>query len=261
MLALEQIEQQYPAALRPFKRGLLREYLQYKILEIISVSEYAGKLSFLGDTALRILYGNTRVSEDLDFDNFQLDEEEFDSLAEKVRAGLEAQGLKTEVTPAAKGSYRCRVRLPDILFVNEFSPHQEEKILIQIDSVAHKFAYRPDKKILNKFDVFSEVFVTPADILLSQKIYAAMNRKRAKGRDFFDIVFLFSFTKPNHGYLQAKLGIKDARALRKKILEAIKGLNFKELGEDVRPFLLNAGDSRKVELFPEFIAQAPLEGY
>ena len=258
MLTLTQIEQQYPTNLRPFKRGILREYLQYKILEIIFAGEYARKFSFLGGTALRIIYGNTRFSEDLDFDNFDLSDIEFDGLSNKVRGGLEAQGLKVQVDTVAKGAYRCRVRLPDILFINELSDHREEKILIQIDSEAQGFEYHPDKKILNKFDVFSEIFVTPVDILLSQKIYAALNRKRAKGRDFYDIVFLCALTKPNYAYLKLKLGVSDAETLRKKIIEEIKGLDFKELGQEVKPFLFNPDDIRKIDLFPEFIAQAPL---
>lgn len=259
MLTQTEIEQQYPVNLRLFKRGLLREYLQYKILEIIFAGAYARKLSFLGGTALRIIYGNTRFSEDLDFDNFDLSAVEFDGLAQMVRVGLEALGLKVQIDTVDKGAYRCRVRLPDILFMNELSPHQEEKILIQIDSEAQGFEYQPDKKILNKFDVFSQIFVTPSDILLSQKINAALNRRRAKGRDFYDIVFLFTLTKPNYAYLKLKLGVPDAQTLRKTVLEGIKGLDFKELGQEVIPFLFNPEDIRKIALFPEFIAQASLE--
>lgn len=258
MLALQQIELQYPEILRPFKRNILREYLQYKILEIIFASEYAGKLSFLGGTALRIVYGNTRFSEDLDFDNFGLRGDEFDGLAQKVRSGMESEGLNVEVDTVAKGAYRCRVRLPEILFVNKLSSYKEEKILIQIDSLAHDFAYRTDKKILNKFDVFSEIFVTPADILLAQKFYAAVNRKRAKGRDFYDIVFLLSFAKPNYEYLKIKIGVDNGEELKRMLLDSFANFDFNELGRDVRPFLFTPGDARKVELFAEFIAQAPL---
>jgi len=253
MLTLAQIEQQYPGSLRTFKRGVLREYLQYKILEIIFTCAYAAKLSFLGGTALRIVYGNTRFSEDLDFDNFGLTDGEFEGLAQKVRAGLQAEGLKVEIDTVAKGAYRCRMRLPDILFINELSPHQEEKILIQIDSVAHGFTYQPDKKILNKFDVFSEIFVTPLDILLSQKIYAALNRRRAMGRDFFDIVYLSGMTAPNYPYLIAKTGIKDARQLKARLLERCKDLDFKQLALDAEPFLFVPGDTKKVVLFREFL--------
>jgi hypothetical protein len=259
MLTLKEIEQQYPENMRPYKRGLLREYLQYKILEIIFASEHARKLSFLGGTALRLLYGNTRFSEDLDFDNFGMTDEEFASLAKKVGNGLTAEGLKSEISLAGKNAYRCNIRLPEILFANDLSAYREEKILIQIDSLAHGFAYSPEEKILNKFDVFSKIFVTPPDILLSQKIYASLNRKRAKGRDFFDIVFLLSFAKPNYAYLKMKIGVSNADELRERLAEGLAEINFKDLGQDVRVFLFNPDDARKVEMFPEFIKQASLK--
>lgn len=258
MLSLQQIEQQYPEFLRPFKQSLLREYLQYKILQILFASEYARKLSFIGGTALRIVYENQRFSEDLDFDNFGLSLEGFTELSQVVRAGLEAEGLNVETSVTAKGAYRCHVRVLDILFDNELSLHRSEKILIQIDSAAHNIAYSPDRKILNKFDVFTEIFVTPVDTLLSQKINAAFNRKRAKGRDFYDIVFLLSFTKPDYEYLQKKLGIENADALRERLLTATKEFDFKALARDVQPFLFRAEDARKVELFREFITHASL---
>jgi len=60
MLNLKEIEQYYPDNLRGFKKNMLREHLQYKILEIIFNSKVANKLSFLGGTALRVVYNNTR---------------------------------------------------------------------------------------------------------------------------------------------------------------------------------------------------------
>ena len=259
MLALDQIENQYPDNLRPFKRSLLREYLQYKILEIIFNSEYANKLSFLGGTALRIVYGNNRFSEDLDFDNFGLSEIEFGKIAEIIQKGLEAQGLKVEMSTVLKGAFRCNIRLPKILFENELSGHPEEKILIHIDTAAHHFDYESDKKILNKFDVFSEIFVTPLDVILSQKFYAAVNRKRAKGRDFFDIIFLLSRTKPNYVYLKEKIGVSNETELRARLEVEFKKLDFKELERDVKAFLFNPADVKRVELFPEYIRQVELE--
>lgn len=259
MLGLKQIEENYPENLRIFKKNILREYLQYKILEIIFASKFSGKLSFLGGTALRIIYGNTRFSEDLDFDNFNLSEKEFTELTNSVGAGLRKQGFEVEISQVFKGAYRCRVKLPKILFTNALSPLEEEKIMIQIDTAPHEFVYKVDGKILNKFDVFTEIFSTPADIILSQKIYAALNRKRAKGRDFYDIVFLLSFAKPNYQYLEKKMGIKNSEELKSAIVQAAAVIDFKELGRDVQPFLFNPSDAKKVERFAEFIAQAKLE--
>jgi predicted nucleotidyltransferase component of viral defense system len=259
MLTLEQIEQQYPEKLRQFKRSLLREYLQYKILDIIFASEYASKLSFLGGTALRIIYNNSRFSEDIDFDNFGLTAEQFSTVAQKVKAGLEAEGFTVEIDIVGKEAYRCNVRFPDILFGSGLSQHQSEKILIQIDTLSQGFQYEPERKGLNKFDVFSEIFVTPPALLLSQKINAAINRKRPKGRDFYDIVFLLSFTKPDYKYLEAKLAIRGEDDLRSHLLLLSSQQDFKELAKDVQPFLFNSSDSRRVEGFSDYIQQAKLQ--
>jgi predicted nucleotidyltransferase component of viral defense system len=255
MLSLREIEQQYTENLRPYKRNILREYVQYKILEIIFASESASKLAFLGGTALRIVYNQTRFSEDLDFDNFGMSETEFTELSSEVKKGLELLGYECEITIVAKGAYRCNIRLPEILFLNELSPLREEEVLVQIDTLAHEYEYTPDKKILNKFDVFTEIFVTPLPLLLSQKLYASTNRKRAKGRDFYDIVFLYTLTQPDYAYLNYRWGVTDATTLRAKISTDIQELDFKLLADDVRPFLFNPNDAKKVELFREFMQQ------
>ena len=185
MLTLKEIAKQYPDSLRPFKRNLLREYLQYKILEIIFNSPLGNKLSFLGGTALRILYDNTRFSEDLDFDNFGLTEAEFGKLAREAQKGMAKLGFATEIRNVFKGVFRCYIKIPEILLANELAVMPDEKMMIQLDTAPHGFKYEPDKKILNKFDVFTQIFSTPPDILLAQKIYTIFNRGRAKGRDFF----------------------------------------------------------------------------
>lgn len=84
MISINQIEQFYPENLRSLKRNIMREYLQYKILEIIFSSRLAPKLSFIGGTVLRIVHENTRFSEDLDFDNFKLSESDFDLLTKEI---------------------------------------------------------------------------------------------------------------------------------------------------------------------------------
>src|SRR3989338_2186670 len=111
MMALSQIETFYPTQLRPFKKNLLREYLQYKILEIIFASPHGLKLSFLGGTALRIIYEQPRFSDDLDFDNFGLAEAEFADLGRAVGQGLEREGLTVEIKQTMKGAYRCNIKL------------------------------------------------------------------------------------------------------------------------------------------------------
>jgi predicted nucleotidyltransferase component of viral defense system len=258
MLTIEQIEQGYEEKLRPFRRNILREYLQYKILDIIFNSEFSNRLIFMGGTALRIVYGNTRFSEDLDFDNLGLSEKEFKELSLLVKKGLELEGYVVEVDNVFKGAYRCIVKLPEVLFNNKLSVIKEEKIMIQIDTVAQKFEYIPERKIINKFDVFTEIKVVPLSILLSQKFFAVFNRKRDKGRDFYDILFLLQLIKPDYAYLKDKLGISNESELKEKILLKIDRSNLEDLSKDVEPFLFNPSDSKKILLFGDYIKQIDL---
>lgn len=253
MLTFDAISNDYPVNLRPFRRNILREYLQYKILKALFNSPMAGKLSFIGGTALRIVHGNTRFSEDLDFDNFELNREEFDQLALIVKKSLELEGYQVETKNVYKKAFRCYVRFPKLLFEYGLSPIEEEKVLVQFDTFGHEFKYRPERIILNKFDVFTEIFVTPIDILLSQKIYAAMTRKRTKGRDFFDIVFLLGKTKPNYRYLSMKMDIADAKALKKRLTSFCRGLDFATLAKEVEPFLFSPSDNKRILAFPEVL--------
>lgn len=258
MLTIEQIEQGYEERLRPFKRNILREYLQYKILDIIFNSEFSNKLIFIGGTALRIVYGNTRFSEDLDFDNLGLSEKEFKELSLLVKKGLELEGYTVEVDNVFKGAYRCIIKLPEVLFDNKLSVIKEEKIMIQIDTVSQEFEYIPERKIINKFDVFTEIAVAPLSILLSQKFFAVFNRKRDKGRDFYDVLFLLQLIKPDYSYLKDKLKISNESELKEKLLSKISGTNLEDLSKDVEPFLFNPSDSKKILLFGDYIKQIDL---
>ena len=274
MLSLEQLESYYPPNLRRFKKNILREYLQYKILDIIfnfnfknspsslSSSSNAGfssvkssKLSFMSGTSLRVIYNNSRFSEDLDFDNFGLTQNEFTLLSEKIKKELELEGYSTEIKNVFKNAYRCYIKIPKILFDEKLSGLPEEKIIIQVDTEPQNFEYEPERKIINKFDVFTEILATPPDILLSQKIYASLNRRRAKGRDFWDIIFLLQKTKPNYDYLDKKLSVKTSADLKNKFMKDLYPLDFNELAKDVEPFLFNPEESKKIKLFLEYIKQ------
>jgi hypothetical protein len=139
------------------------------------------------------------------------------------------------------------------------SPLQTEKILIRIDTAAQGYDYQPDIRILNKFDVFTEVRVTPEDVLLSQKIYTAVNRERPKGRDFYDITFLLGRTTRDYGFLELKMRLSQPEAVREKVLEEIKTYNFKKLAEDVSPFLISSDEVKIVIKFRAFWEQAKLD--
>lgn len=257
MLDIHEIEKYYPEHLRGFRRFMLREYLQYKILEIVFTGPYADKLIFLGGTCLRIVHGNQRFSEDLDFDNLDLKASEFHDISNHISTQLARQGYLVEIKPVSKGAWHCYIRFPRLLFQQGLSGYEEEKILIQLDTEPQSFNYTAEKPILNKFDVFTKIAVTPLRLLMAQKCYAILNRNRNKGRDFFDLVFLMGLNiQPEMAYIEQKLGIRSTSALKEKIVQKCRSLDMSAMASDVAPFLFHAGDEKKVRLFVEY-----LEGY
>lgn len=253
MLDIKQIETFYPDFLRPFKKNMLREYLQYKILEALFASTFGNSLSFMGGSAIHMLHGNNRFSEDLDFDNLGFLPNDFNAVVYQIVKRLSLQGYNIESKIVIKKAFRANLKFSEILYENRITKHIHEKLSIQIDTEPQNFYYSKDQFILNKFDVFQRINAVPVDLLLSQKILCIFTRPRLMGRDFYDIFFLFGKTNPNFSYLEEKIGIKDSVTLKKRLLEKCKRIDFNQLARDVIPFLFNSGDAKKISLFPDYI--------
>ena len=101
--------------------------------------------------------------------------------------------------------------------------------------------------------------MTPVNVLLSQKIFTAVNRKRPKGRDFYDITFLLSKTRPDYGLIHQKMGISSPESLREELLVRIEAFDFDALADDVAPFLITKEQVKRVVKFREFWKQVDLE--
>src|SRR3990167_5165991 len=84
------------------KRGILREYLQVKFLAWLYSRPAAKKLSFVGGTALRIIHGIDRFSEDLDFDNLGLTRPELSDLVGKTAQEFKRENIEVEVSAKLK---------------------------------------------------------------------------------------------------------------------------------------------------------------
>ncbi len=256
MLSLDQIKEYYPENLKGFERFMLREYLQYKILEVLFDSKYANKFIFIGGTALRIVHNNERFSEDLDFDNFDVSSKEFAEVSKAIEYGLQLEGYQIEIRNISRAAYHCYIRFPKLLYNNNLSGHEEEKILIRLDTETQHFEFRPESFLLNKFDVFTEIKVSPPDVLLAQKFLAILERKQSKGRDFYDVIFLLGKNiTPNYEFLNMKASIQNGAQLKDAIIGKTEVLNMQDMADDIRPFLIKIRDAKKVLLFRDYIEQ------
>ncbi|MEK7167134.1 MAG: nucleotidyl transferase AbiEii/AbiGii toxin family protein [Patescibacteria group bacterium] len=255
MISFEEIKKHYNEQENQLPRAILKEYLQYKILEIIFSSPFSNKIIFMGGTSLRIIYGSDRFSEDLDLDNQGLNKKDFTKLMSIIKTEFKKEGINTEIRNVFKGVYRCYLKFPKILFANNLSPLAEEKILIQIDSYKMNKNIKPIIRVVNKVDVFTEIRVYSPDILLAQKIFALLNRKRAKGRDIYDIVYLFSLTQPNWDLLKKYTKIDNLKSLKAKLSTTFSLTELKTLAKDVEPFLINPKKIIQIEKFNQWLNQ------
>jgi len=254
MLNLESILSRYPQRMRGFKENILKEYLQYRILDIIYSSSYADRLVFMGGTAVRIVHGGVRFSEDLDFDNRGLSEEDFEKAAKLIESELSLDGYNVDIKNVFKGAYHCHIRFPGLLFDHGLSGYKQERILIQIDAEPQEYDYSPEKFLLRQFGIFRYINTVPLPLLLAQKILVCLNRKRTKGRDFFDVVFLSGMTEPDYGYLKIKAGINSKPGVMEALKRRVDTVNLKTLAEDIEPFLFDPSQKDRVIYMKEWLS-------
>jgi predicted nucleotidyltransferase component of viral defense system len=97
MISINDIKKQFFGRIQDqpqYYEYMLKEYFQYKILDIIFSSKWAQKLSLIGGTNIRIIHGIERFSEDLDFDTFNLSREEFIDFTNEVIKRIQNDGIE-----------------------------------------------------------------------------------------------------------------------------------------------------------------------
>jgi len=218
---LEKLSRQYQMGIFP---NVVREYFQHIFLgELYKLPNFE-KLLFKGGTALRIVYGSPRFSEDLDFSLFGVADHEVKSFVEglfsHVLVEMERAGIKVEIGDkigTTSGGYfgvatfRMFEHPPVGVEINVQS-HSNQNIKGEVDSIANNFV--PTYTIIH----------LPQTDIVEEKIFGAL-LERKKPRDFYDLYFMM-----RKGMLsmeqKKKLGpVKDSI-----IIEA-NNINFKnELG-------------------------------
>jgi predicted nucleotidyltransferase component of viral defense system len=211
--------------------NVLREYVQNVFLRFLYQNKQSQKILFKGGTALKIAYGSPRFSEDLDF---TLNDIPFDKV-EKVILGvlnnLEKEGFKPEIIESKEttGGYLGE------LIVNVYQ--EKTKLSIQGSQRKKGAIQKEVKLIVNDFIPDYQAYLLKEDLLISEKINAALTR--SKPRDFFDIYFLL-----RGGHIPVDL--------RNKLIEIYRVIKEKDINyEKNLSYLLPQSMQDIAKSFPE----------
>ena len=241
-----------------FHRFMLKEYLQLLILDYLANSEYAGKLSFIGGTNLRLIHGIDRFSEDIDFDCKDIDKDEFQSLTDDVVRLLNRNGLVVETRDKENPrltAFRRNLYFPQLLFDLGLTGHREERFLIKVEAQDQEVSYKTEVATVNRMGFFFGIQVPPQDILCAMKFSAILSRQ--KGRDFYDTIFLLSKTKPNLDFLQARTGIASMDDLKDAVSNCLKGVDLRQKKRDFTHLLFNESSADRILQFESIVGNLP----
>src|SRR3989344_920509 len=181
---------------------VMREDLQILFLSYLYKEKEADRIYFKGGTAVRLLFGSTRFSEDLDFSTL-LAKAEIKELIIKLERAIRLELQEASISLLYLGKNGCRFRL-------KYKPEEfKYPLVIRLDfNIVKKVEEVSVSPLVSKFPVifFPLINHLSENEILAEKLCALFTR--AKGRDFFDVWFL----------LQRKIGI-DEKLLRKKLKE------------------------------------------
>ena len=235
-------------------KHILKEYIELMALNFLSTTKFVRKLTFIGGTNLRLVKGIDRFSEDLDFDCKDFTKEEFLEMTDEVIRFLERSGLKTQ--PKDKENekltaFRRSIYFPELLFEMDLSGHREERFLLKIESQDQQVDYKPVIAKIQGCGFFFPMPVPPDEVLCSMKIAAMLTR--AKGRDFYDLMFLLTLTKPDFDFLEKRCSISNMQQLKEKCCELLQTVDLNVKKRDFEHLLFNKAHSNKILLFNEFV--------
>ncbi len=239
-------------------RNLLKEVVQYYVLNFISSSKWNENLVFKGGTALRFCFDLPRLSEDLDFDvenykDFDIEKFAMD-LSNYLTKDLKYSKFTYKITNSKRTLY---LKFPILNEIGMPIKQGDSNILhMRIDfAEIEKTNYTVEISTKNAYGLsffmrrfsLSDLFAAKiAAILTRMKMEGTELVERYKGRDYFDLIwFLEQKVVPNPEIVKkmTNYGIKETVS---KLNEKVDKITVQDLQDDLFYFF---SDSKYVETF------------
>ena len=252
----------------------LREILQQLTLLGLWRSKFFERAAFYGGSALRILYGLQRYSEDLDF-SLLAPERDFSlgAYGSSLERELAAFGFEISLVPIDKSqespikSAFIKTNTLKQMVLIEADPRlhrglhskQKLKIRLEVDTDPPGGFETETKPILQPVPFAVRAYSLPD--LFAGKMHALLCRRwrnRVKGRDWYDFVWYVSnYPRLHLSHLEQRMRQSGdytsndpigSEAFREMLRHAVENLDIEHAREEVLPFVL---DRRSVEVWSE----------
>lgn len=264
----------------------LREIMQEIVLLGLWRSKFFEKAAFYGGTALRILYGMDRFSEDLDFSLVEpMTDFQLSRYGSAVERELRSFGFETSLTTRPKknvspvqSAFLKANTLSHLLTIKTDGKvdwpvprDQVLKIKIEVDTDPPSGFATENKFVLQPIPFSIRTFVLPD--LFAGKMHAVLCRKwksRVKGRDWYDLVWYAANHPQLHvSHLEQRMIQsgdlkKDEKINSEKFFalmtESVDKVDVDQARKEVEPFVKNP-DELKVwskEFFRDVVSRIVL---
>lgn len=209
---------------------VLREYLQLIFLNTLYSFPNSQNIVFKGGTAIHLIFGAPRFSEDLDF-TVQMDLVNFEKFIFRIFSSLEPEGFRFKPRKTIAGK---RYLLSNSI------PGSTQKLFANLD-----FSFR--EKV---FEIQNSSIITPLPVVFTsrvchmsqgeiyaEKIRAILNRE--KGRDLYDLWYLSTRgAKLDLPMLQSKLDYYNQTYSKAELLKKVSLFDKNQFILDLRPFVI-----------------------
>lgn len=161
--------------------NVLREHVQHLFLRSFYTKKDSRNFLFKGGTALRLVFGSPRFSQDLDFTGVK-NSKTYERVLEDTLISLSQEGISVDIEESKEttGGQLASIRI---------------KVFGERVKIGNQVSFRPKSKVVGESVVISSdlspsysVFILKRELLIGEKLTAFLTR--AKPRDFFDLYFI-----------------------------------------------------------------------
>jgi len=264
----------------------LREIMQEIVLVGLWRAKFFEHAAFYGGTALRILYGLDRFSEDLDFSllkplpDFSLEHyhnfiiNEMESFGFSVNIEIKHKNKQSNIESAfiKAGTKEELINIEVKNFDYDISKQAKFKIKLEVD-INPPGNFRTESKIIKEPLPISIKTYVPAD-LFAGKMHVLLCRlwkNRVKGRDWYDFIWYIRKNIPlSLKHLETRMHQSGHLLLSQKLTknlflemveQKINNLNIEKAMTDIRPFISDPSilDCWSLDYFKQYMKEIVFE--